>query len=308
MEKPAPATRRHQVMRACALLLIVVASACAPGGVTTSPTPAPSPLGAAALKYRIVDRLGALAFCDPDFYPVARADEQALADARFTAIQSDAPTFTAILGRLSIAPAATYTAEQRLRVYRDWKMLNALRLEPAGGVFRFVGVFAGSGSTAYVNVEGAVDSGGTVTVLSSRAGIPPACPICLARGTRIATPSGEVAVEDLRSGDVVWSEDGSGSRLAVPIAAVGRVPAATDHEVVRLALADGRSVDVSPGHPTADGRRVAALRAGDLYDGAAIFSAARVRYENGWTFDVLPASPRGIYWANGIRLGSTLAR
>lgn len=286
--------------------MILALAACAPGGATASPTSPPPALSAAALKYRIVDRLGPLAFCDPDFYPVARADEQALADARFGEIQTDPPAFSAILARLAVAPAATYTAEQRLRVYRDWKMLNALRLEPAGGVFRFVGVFAAPGGS-FVNVEGAVDSGGAVTVLSSRAGIPPSCPICLAGGTRIATPSGDVAVEDLRAGDTVWSEDGPGARVAVRIA-VGRAPVPRNHEVVRLALSDGRSVDVSPGHPTADGRRVGELRAGDRYDGATVTSAARMRYSDGWTFDLLPAGSSGIYWANGIRLTSTLRR
>src|ERR1700716_1229326 len=44
---------------------------------TLSPTPSPAPGGLtqAKLKYRIVDRFGPLAFCDPDYYPVARADE-----------------------------------------------------------------------------------------------------------------------------------------------------------------------------------------------------------------------------------------
>ena len=61
------------------------------------------------------------------------------------------------------------------------------------------------------------------------------------------------------------------------------------HDVVRLVFDDGRSVLVSPGHPTADGRRVGDLRAGDALDGARIASAERVRYAGGFTFAVLPA-------------------
>jgi hypothetical protein len=78
------------------------------------------------------------------------------------------------------------------------------------------------------------------------------------------------------------------------------------HEVVRLALADGRVVFVSPGHPTLDGRRVADLANGARYDGSTIVSAARVAY-SGFTYDVLPSGPTGTYFANGILLGSTLA-
>src|SRR5881628_896158 len=88
----------------------------APPTATPTPTPSPAPGGLtqAQLKYRLVDRFGRLLFCDPDFYPVARADEQAQADQRFPEIQKDAPTFSAILAHLGIVPAATYTAEQRL--------------------------------------------------------------------------------------------------------------------------------------------------------------------------------------------------
>src|SRR5207253_6491927 len=92
---------------------------------TPSPSPAPGGLTQAQLKYALVDEFGRLLFCDPDFYPVARVDEQAAADQRFPEIQGDAPTFSAILVHLHIAPSTTYTAAQRLTIYRDWKMLNA---------------------------------------------------------------------------------------------------------------------------------------------------------------------------------------
>ena len=78
------------------------------------------------------------------------------------------------------------------------------------------------------------------------------------------------------------------------------------HEVVALTLDDGRVVRVSPGHPLPDGRPVASLRAGDRYDGAIVASAARVAYDGGRTFDLLPSGSTGVYWANGIEMGSTL--
>ena len=92
---------------------------------------------------------------------------------------------------------------------------------------------------------------------------PPPCPICLARGTMIATPRGEVAVEAIRPGDPVWTLDRSGHRIrAVVDRLIGSMPVPTGHEVVHLILADGRAVLVSPGHPLPDGRP-SRPRAGD---------------------------------------------
>ena len=275
---------------------------------TISPTPSPAPGGLtyAQLKYRLVDRFGRLLFCDPDYYPVARADEQALAHERLPGIQQDAPTFSAILAHLGIAPAGTYTSDQELAIYRDWKVLNALHLEQVSGGFHFLAIFGSSSTQQGTRVDGTIDQRGNVTVASSVASGQPPCPICLARGTRIATPSGDVAVEHLKIGDVVWTTDGTGTRVALPLVEVGSTPVPSTHRVVHLVLSDGRTVDVSPGHPTAVGRKVGELRPGDLYDGAIVVRADLTPYAGGATFDVLPAGATGAYWANGVLLGSTL--
>ena len=306
-------------MRVCALALVVALAACGGGATLPSPgpsdtgaptrSPAPATLDQAKLKYRIVDRFGSLAFCDPDYYPVARADEQALAHERLPEIQQDPATFSAILVHLAIATNSSYSADQELAIYRDWKMLNALRLEQIGPAFRFIGVFVGFGSPITVatnRVDGTIDQQGNIAVASTTPSGRPPCPICLARGTRIATPSGGAAVEDLRVGDVIWTLDAGGARVALPLAAVGTTRVPRSHHVVRLRLSDGRAVDVSPGHPTADGRRVGDLVAGDRYDDALVVSAALVPYAGGATFDVLPEGATGVYWANGVLLGSTL--
>jgi Hint domain-containing protein len=275
---------------------------------TPSPTPSPAPGGLtqAQLKYRLVDQFGRLLFCDPDYYPVARADEQALAHERLPEIRKDTPTFNAILGHLGIAPAASYTSDQELAIYRDWKMLNAIRLEQVSAGFHFTGVFGSPSTQQGTRVDGTIDQGGNVTVASRTASGAPPCPICLTRGTRIATPSGDVAVEDLKVGDMVWTQDATGARVASPLVDIGNTPVPPTHRVVQLRLADGRAVDVSPGHPTADGRIVGDLAPGDIYDGAAVVSAELVPYAGGATFDVLPAGGAGTYWANGIVLGSTI--
>ena len=274
---------------------------------TASPSPAPGGLTQAQLKYRLIDQFGRLLFCDLDFYPVARVDEQAAADQRFPEIQRDAPTFAAISGHLGIAPSATYSSAERLAIYRDWKMLNALRLEPQGGSFHFIAIFGSAGGGQQGSrVDGTIDAFGRISVASRTPSGPPPCPICLARGTRIATPSGDIAVEELKIGDTVWTMDARGLRVAAPLTRVGTTPVPPTHEVVRLALDDGRVVFVSPGHPTADGRLVSDLVAGDMLDGSRVVSAEHVRYDGGATFDVLPAGATGAYWANGVLLGSTL--
>jgi hypothetical protein len=300
-------------MRVCALVLAIVLASCSRAAAGPSPTPTPSgnALPQAELKYLVVEQFGRPFFCDPDVHPVARADEQGQADARFAEIQKDASTFNAILAHKRIAPAASYSAAQRLAIYRDWKMLNALQLEPVSAGFRFAGVFDESGSATapqYSRVEGTINARGKVTNVTTAPGAPPACPICLARGTRIATPYGDALVETLRLGDIVWTLDARGTRAAAPIVALGSTPAPETHVVVRVLLSDGRTVDVSPGHVAADGRRVGDLRVDDTYDGARVTSVDRIRYAGEATFDLLPDGATGTYWANGILLGSTLAR
>ncbi len=271
---------------------------------SATPSPAPGGLTQAQLKYQIVDQFGRLLFCDPDYYPVARADEQALAHERLPEIQKDAPTFSAILAHLGITPAASYTKDQELAIYRDWKMLNALRLEQVSGGFHFLAVFGTPQQAS--RVDGTIDQRGNVSVASRTPSGQPPCPICLARGTRIATPSGDIAVEDLRVGDIVWTRDATGARVAAPLVEIGSTPVPATHRTVQLRLSDGRAVDVSPGHPTVDGRKVGDLAAGDRYDGAVVVSAELIPYAGGATFDVLPAGATGTYWANGVLLGSTI--
>lgn len=72
-----------------------------------------------------------------------------------------------------------------------------------------------------------------------------------------------------------------------------------------MTLADGRAVEASPGHPTADGRRVGDLNVGDALGGSRIVRVDRVAYL-GDTWDVLPTGPTGVYWAGDILLKSTL--
>jgi hypothetical protein len=110
----------------------------------------------------------------------------------------------------------------------------------------------------------------------------------------------------MQVGDVVWTLDALGARVALPLIEIGSTPDPATHRVVQLRLSDGRAVDVSPGHPTADGRKVGDLAPGENYDGAVVASAELTAYTGGATFDVLPAGGTGMYWANGVLLRSTI--
>lgn len=298
--------RRYMRMRIFAALALLLA-AC--GGGPASATPAPAiALPVAELKYRVMDAGGRIEFCDPDFYPIARADETDVARQRIGEIQKDTDTYAAITKRVGT---------DALAVYRDWKALNALTFGPLsfGGPslpqaypfnYRSTGgPNATASKTTGTQVEGSVDLFGVVSIAKRTSTGPLNCPICLARGTRIATPSGEVLVQDLRIGALVWTVD-AGMRVATPLVAIGSTPVPATHEVVRVVLADGRVVRASPGHPTADGRRIGALRRGDTLDGSVVVSADRERYDAGFTYDVRPAGATGAYWANGVLLGSTI--
>jgi hypothetical protein len=285
------------------VFLTLLASACG-GNVAASPTPAPFPLPQAELKYRVMDAGGRISFCDPDFYPIARADESVAANAKIDEIRRDTDTYAAIAKRVGT---------DVLAVYREWKALNALRFTASGASWTFNYRSTGNPSPTATDpkatgkqIEGNVDTFGKVDISRRTDAGPLNCPICLARGTRIATPTGDVAVDQLRIGDVVWTLDAHGVRVAAPLVAIGNTPVPVTHQVVRVVLADGRTVLVSPGHPTADGRHVGDLAAGDTLDGARVVSADREPYDGGFTFDVRPAGASGAYWANGVLLLSTL--
>ncbi len=132
------------------------------------------------------------------------------------------------------------------------------------------------------------------------------CPLCVcaAPDTPIATPLGDRPIASLRVGDLVYSVDGE-AVVPVPLAAVHREPV-EHHRVVRVVLANGRVLEISPRHPTADGRTFADLRAGARLDGVEIVSADVVPYAHAFTYDILPASTTATYFAAGARIGTTM--
>lgn len=130
---------------------------------------------------------------------------------------------------------------------------------------------------------------------------------CAAPDTPIATPTGERAIAALRPGDLVYSVE-AGAVVIVPVLEVSKVPAPPEHTVVRVLLDDGRAFEMSPGHPTADGRPLGALAVGEALGEARIAGTTRVGYAHAYTHDILPDSASGAYFAAGALVGSTLRR
>jgi hypothetical protein len=260
------------------------------------------------LRYRLMERFGPVFFCDPDSYPVARSDrEQAIRS--FPDIVKDTPTFRAMAKHLSLDKVAEFSDDQKVLLYREYKRLRAIKLETQGDNVSFeVRVPKDSAKPTRINgvkITGLVDSHGAITI-SDRVPEVLTCPVCLAVGTRIDTPSGQIAVEELRLGMLAWTLDAHGKRSAMPILEVNSVRAPAGHLMTHLSLSDGRELWVSPGHPTADGYLVNQLVSGGAYDGAVIQSTRLERYTGERTFDLLVAGDTGFYWANGILLASTL--
>jgi hypothetical protein len=287
---------------ALALLAALGVLACgsAGGGSTAG-----SPQSIDQLKFAVMDAAGKPAYCDPDFYPVARdGAEQASAVARYPSIQADTEVYAAILGHEHL-PNGQLSDAQKLVVYRAWKLLRAMTLTQNGNQFSFSyrAIKTGGG---YQMVDGTVRVDGVVSITSSTSTTAPNCPICLAATTLIATPDGGVLVTDVRAGMVVWTESSDGSRVAARVIDVGSTPVPSGHLMVHLTLADGRVLLASPGHRTADGRPLGTLSPGDRLDGSTIVRWELVPYGSDRTYDLLPAGPTGTYWANGILLASTL--
>ncbi len=131
--------------------------------------------------------------------------------------------------------------------------------------------------------------------------------MCLSEDTMIDTPDGWIAVKDIQQGMIVWTIDNAGLRQSAIVQKTSSVYVRSDHEMVHLQLNDGREVFASPGHPMADGRVIGNLIVGDAVDDAHVISVEIIPYDAAKTYDILPSDDTGIYWANGIPMGSTIA-
>jgi hypothetical protein len=284
------------------MVLLVACGSGSPGhGSGSTPSPTASPLGTTQLKLLLLDRMGAqFSFCDPDYFPVGHGDELQNAKENQKSMEAD-PSYPLILDYLDIPKDAVLSDDQLVAVYGIYKRLGFIDLKPVDGGFEY---------EVYMQEltrMGRISSSGVIEEAKSSPN-DYGCPICLARDTRIAIPGGFVRVQAVRVGMAVWSTDRAGHRVRAVVLRVGRTPVPPTHEVVRLVLADGRTVLVSPGHPTPGGSTVGELRPGRSFEGSTVVSSERIPYSGGFTFDLLPSGSTGTYFANGVLLGSTLDR
>jgi hypothetical protein len=109
----------------------------------------------------------------------------------------------------------------------------------------------------------------------------------------------------LRPGDLVYSVDGAAIR-AVPILRVNRTPV-VNHRVLRVTFDSGSSIEMTAGHPLSDGRPLSSLQPGNQLMGGIVMTVEDRPYAHEATFDILPDSTSGAYFASGVLMGSTLA-
>ncbi len=291
-------------------IVLVLVTGCG-GSATPSPIPsrAPGPeLTLPELKLALIEAYGPLWYCDPDFYPIQRQDEIDSARERWPEVVADRDAFTALTSRLGMDPDGGFSDDEKLAVYQAWKVLNAIALDPIGNeAYRYDYLAQPvAGAAEGTRTAGTISASGEIAIGQQATAPEPMCPICLARGTAIETPGGSVPVEVLRIGDPVWTIDGRGRRTEGTVIAVGSTLVPAGHQVVRLVLADGRTVTASPGHPLSDGRRLGDLRVGEAVDGSVAIAADLIAYDGAQTYDLAVNGPTGIYLVDGLAMGSTL--
>lgn len=132
---------------------------------------------------------------------------------------------------------------------------------------------------------------------------PPGCPvpICLSPDTKISMKGMKKRVADINEGDIVLSND----EEPVKVIKTSMVEV-KNHKILKVTFNDATVLEISPGHPTSEGRLFKDLKVGDFVDKKMIVIIKEIPYKYKYTYDILPDSKTGNYYANGVLIGSTL--
>lgn len=290
------------------LLSIVLVSliTIAVGACTEQPTEPLVTYSVPELKYILLGNFDNVFWVDSDFFPIAREGlEEQNALEQHAAIKADNAEFTAIINHLELPAKGDYSAEEKLLIYRERKKLTrAVQLTITGDKYNFtLRVEEGQGEL----IEGTITISGEIRVLKGEDSFN-TYPICLAKGTSIETSVGLVPVEMVQEGMLIWTVDDSGNRVLAPVIKTANTPVPYSFRVIKVELSDTRTITVSQNHPTADNKALGNYEAGDTLDGAQVTSIEYLTYTENATYDILPAGPTGLYWADGILLKSTLTK
>lgn len=125
----------------------------------------------------------------------------------------------------------------------------------------------------------------------------------LSADTRIRTKDIEKKVVEIKEGDIVLTTN----NIAVPVIKTSMIEA-KEHKILKIKFNDATVLEISPAHPTADGRLFKDLKTGDLIDRRIVVESKLIMYPYKYTYDILPDSKTGNYYANGILVGSTLKK
>jgi hypothetical protein len=134
-----------------------------------------------------------------------------------------------------------------------------------------------------------------------------AATVCLSHDTSVSTPEGNVPIADLMTGMSVFTLDSDGNKVIKPVVLLSKAFVPETYELCHLILSDERELFISDGHPTADGKEIRDFCQDDIFDGTKIVSIETVKYAGGYVYDLLPEGETGLYWANGVLIGSTLS-
>lgn len=130
---------------------------------------------------------------------------------------------------------------------------------------------------------------------------------CLPEFAKVSCPRGEVNINELNTGDTVWTKNKDGKKIAMPVLIANKVAVSDAHLMVHIDLADGRNIQVTAGHPSSVNDKIMGdFEIGDYCDGSIIVNKYEMIYSEKFTYDILPEGETGFYWINGILLGSTL--